>query len=422
MSMGRLTSSRSDAVRTTGKYPSAGPLRRGEVLVVVAVWAFFAVLNVATWLLEPRGGASAPAQLEVSRLVGPAVWAVLTVFVFWLSRRLPLDGAFWRRHGLFILLLGIALAHASDAVIDVMSDAIALPPSGVRRFDPGLTNSTIVDDFGVFLTALAAGIARASLLRERAQREAARRRAAELEGEAVRMQAHAAKLQAQLAVSQVDALRRQLDPHFLFNTLNTVSALVERDARGVRRMIGQLSDLLRHSMNAASAPEIPLRQELELLERYVDIMRVRFEDQLAITTRADPRALEALVPNMILQPLVENAIRHGVERRAEGGRVDVEAALEGDTLVLCVRDDGPGMTPWVAPVLEATVRTAAEDAVGGGGVGLRNTAARLAQLYGADYRFTVGPGATGGTVAEVRLPCHTIAGSGLLPGGDVRAV
>ena len=165
-------------------------------------------------------------------------------------------------------------------------------------------------------------------------------------------------------------------------------------------MIGQLSDLLRHSMDTASAPEVPLRQELELLERYVDIMRVRFDDQLEVETKADPRALDALVPNMILQPLVENAIKHGVEQNDDGGRVEVEAVLDGDTLVLRVRDDGPGMAPWSAQ---------AGASVNGSGVGLRNTAARLAHLYGSAQRFSVGPAPDGGTVAEVRIPWHTRA-------------
>jgi sensor histidine kinase YesM len=173
-------------------------------------------------------------------------------------------------------------------------------------------------------------------------------------------------------------------------------------------MVGQLSDLLRHSMDDAAAPEIPLRQELALLERYVDIMRVRFADQLAVETRVDPQALDALVPNMVLQPLVENAIKHGVEQRADGGRVEIDAALEGDTLVLRVRDNGPVPPQRLSMPAVASPADAASDVRVG--LGLRNTAARLAQLYGAEYRLTLGPGPDGGAMAEIRLPHRTRAG------------
>ncbi len=400
--------------------PEAVALRGAEVMVVGAVWGFYAVLNVVTGVLYPQRGDSPggpPAGVEARQLVMPAVWAVLTLLVLWLSRRVRLDRAFWRRRALHVLAFGVLAANVADAVSDALWDAIVLPGAGgdgragARRFRPGPGNLTWLDDFGVFLAAAAAATARGYVLRERARREEARRREAAFE-------AHSARLQAQLAEARLDALRRQLDPHFLFNTLNAVSALVERDPRGVRRMIGQLSDLLRHSMDDAPAPEVPLRQELGLLERYVDIMRVRFDDQLAIGTRADPRALDALVPNMILQPLVENAIRHGVERRADGGRVEVDALLDGDALVLRVRDDGPGVAAW-APGEPAAGGAGGH---GAGGVGLRNTAARLAQLYGDRHRLSLAPAPGGGTVAEVRLPYHTrpIARAGGADGASER--
>ena len=201
--------------------------------------------------------------------------------------------------------------------------------------------------------------------------------------------AQATQLQAQLAEARLEALRSQLDPHFLFNTLNAVSSLVERDPRGVRRMITRLSELLRYSMEDAREAEITMRRELDLLDRYLDIMQVRFPG-LNVLRLLDDRALDMMVPSMILQPLVENAIRHGVERMTDPGRVEIEAVLEGETLVLRVRDDGPGE----------------ESRPDGstGGVGLRNTRARLEQLYGAAGRFSLTRNEEGLTVAEVRLP------------------
>lgn len=393
--------------------PEAAPLRSVEWMVIAAVWAFYGAMSVATDLVDRRVGPSfgSDDHTLLQLWVNPAVWAILTAIILWASRRFTLDQTFWRRRALLVVIGGILFANVFDLAADAIWDALG-PTHGVgdgatgRRFNPELANLSWLDDFGVFLAALGVATGRGFVLREQARREEARRRATDSEARSVRIQAHAAQLQAQLAEARIDALRRQLDPHFLFNTLNTVSALVERDPRGVRRMIGQLSDLLRHSIDASS-PEIPLRRELELLERYVDIMRVRFEDQLEVRVRANPATLDALVPNLILQPLVENAIKHGVEQRSDGGRVEIEAVLDGDTLVLRVRDNGPGMLPWSADLVD----TSADSSDGGRrGVGLRNTATRLAELYGQKYRFTVGPDSAGGTLAEVRLPFHVQTG------------
>ncbi len=405
------------------------PLRRVDLLAVAAFWTFFTLLTLATAAIDPRGGArpgGLPHGLAARLCVNPAVWVAVTTFGLWLGARVPLTGARWRRRLAMLALLGVAVANAADLVSDAAWDAIVRPGSVAgerggrpRRFRPGPGNLSWIDDFGVYLAALGAGAARGYVLRNRTRRDAARRREAELEAESTRHQARASELHAQLADARLDALRRQLDPHFLFNTLHSVSALVERDPRGVRRMIAQLSDLLRHSMDDAATPEIPLAQELALLDRYVDIMRVRFADQLVVETRVDARTLDALVPNMVLQPLVENAIRHGVEQRADGGRVEIGAALDGSTLVLRVHDNGPA-----APA--PGVRLPAPDESGGAagrgrvGVGLRNTAARLAQLYGAEYRLTLGPGPDGGTVAEVRLPYRARAGGAVAASSPAR--
>ena len=382
----------------------AVPVSRGELLVIALVWTFFGLLAIATASLDRHGPHTRPEGLNARLIINHVIWAVLTVAVFWFSRRVSLDRVFWRRRWWLVLLAGLVVANAVDMASDALWDAFT--PEYVHqlwgephRFRPALRNLTWLDDYVVLAAMLFAASARAWVLRDRWRRRESREREAQLIAESERARADSAQLEAQLAEARLDALRRQLDPHFLFNTLNAVSALVERDPRGVRRMIGQLSDLLRHSMDGASVPEVPLREELDLLERYVDIMRVRFEN-LAIETRADPRTLDALVPNLILQPLVENAIKHGIEPRAEGGRVIVETLLDGETLVLRVHDDGAGRAVWP------------REGEGGRGVGLRNTEARLAQLYGDAQRLTVGPDPAGGMLAEVRLPYHTRAQGG----------
>jgi LytS/YehU family sensor histidine kinase len=248
-----------------------------------------------------------------------------------------------------------------------------VPGAGQPRLWFGFLNALILA-FGIIAT----GMARAYSLRLRSRRE------------------HSIHLTMELAEARLDALRRQLDPHFLFNTLNAVSSLVERDPGGVRRMIARLGDLLRHSFEGGREAEVRLRQELVLLGLYVDIMHVRFQGRLGVTVRVDDVVLDALVPSLILQPLVENAIRHGVERRTEGGSIVVEGVREGDTLVLRVLDDGE---------TSGSMGVVPESA--GAGVGLRNTKARLEHLYGDAQRFSL-TGRDGlGAVAEVRLPFHT---------------
>jgi LytS/YehU family sensor histidine kinase len=238
----------------------------------------------------------------------------------------------------------------------------------------------------VYAGIVAAGVAREYSLRYRARQD-----------EATRLQAETAQLRAQLAEARLSALRSQIDPHFLFNTLNAVSALVERDPRGVRRMIARLSELLRHSLEGAGDAEITLRKEMEFVERYLEIMRIRFQGTLDVETEVDGEVLDALVPNLILQPLVENAVKHGVSRMKEGGRIHIAAWRDDGHVRLCVRDNGPGMNGGAPRE----------------GVGVRNTRERLAQLYGGEQELALVPAEGGGVEARVSLPFHTA--------GDLRA-
>ncbi|HEV7574050.1 MAG TPA: histidine kinase, partial [Thermoanaerobaculia bacterium] len=204
-------------------------------------------------------------------------------------------------------------------------------------------------------------------------------------------QLRAANLQAAWTHSRLQALRMQLNPHFLFNTLHAVSALVERDPSGVRKMIARLSELLRHTIEARGADEVPLRDELEFLRRYIEIMEIRFQGRLTVTVNAGDRALDALVPNLILQPIVENALEHGASRASGRGEVTIDAKVDGDDLVVTVQDNGPGLQ--------------SNDE----GVGLSNTKARLDQLYGDPASLTLASPSAGGVLATLRLPYHTAA-------------
>ncbi len=191
--------------------------------------------------------------------------------------------------------------------------------------------------------------------------------------------------------ARLQALRYQLNPHFLFNTLNAVSTLVvERRNDEAGRMISRLSDFLRLALEGQDAPEVPLADELEWVRRYLEIEAIRFEERLAVEWEVEPEALAAGVPGMLLQPLVENAVRHVVAVREEGGRIAVRARRSGGRLLLSVADDGPG---------PAGAGTAV-----GRGIGLANTRERLREGYGADHRFDIRRGADGGTEACIEIP------------------
>ncbi|HUQ83534.1 MAG TPA: sensor histidine kinase [Gemmatimonadaceae bacterium] len=204
----------------------------------------------------------------------------------------------------------------------------------------------------------------------------------------------ASQLESRLAQAQLEVLRMQLQPHFLFNTLHTISAFMqEGEIEAADRMITRLSDLLRLALESAGEQEVPLRQEMDFLGRYLEIQQIRFQDQLRVTLAVPDDLLDVRVPSLILQPLVENAIKHGVTPRARGGEVSVAIARNDGTLRVTVRDDGPGLTG-------AAMRN------GGGGVGLANTRARLEQLYGDRHRFSVGNHPDGGALVEMTIPAR----------------
>ncbi len=199
-----------------------------------------------------------------------------------------------------------------------------------------------------------------------------------------------ARLQAELAKAELSALRVQLHPHFLFNTLNAISMLVRKgEGDTAVRMISGLSDLLRLALATVGQQEVPLRQELDFLERYLSLQQIRFPDRLRIELRAEPETLEARVPSLVLQPLAENAVRHGIAPSIAGGSIEVAAVREGEQLVLRVRDTGVGLSPGSESP---------------GGVGLRNVRARLQHLYPGQHRFRVANRVEGGVESLLAIP------------------
>ena len=203
----------------------------------------------------------------------------------------------------------------------------------------------------------------------------------------------ASRLTAQLAEAQLEALKMQLHPHFLFNTLHSISSLLSRDTEAARRMIARLGDFLRLTLENSGAQEVMLRDELDFLRCYLDIEGIRFYDRLTVRMEVEPQTLSARVPNLILQPIVENAIRHGIAARSTPGVIEIRVRRVGERLRLEVRDNGPGL-----PAKVGSSRT------GRRGIGLANTQNRLRQLYGGLSRFEMSNDTRGGLLVTLEIP------------------
>jgi hypothetical protein len=291
--------------------------------------------------------------------------AIFTPFFFWLARRFPIDRRRWRS-GIPAHLVG-----SSAAVVLKYAMLVAF----WRRIggDPSVTLArALAANFFIELMIFWAviGVIHAIVFYQRWQER----------------EQLAAELRVRLTEARLEVLQGQLRPHFLFNTLNSISMLVHSDPAGADRMVIQLGDLLRASLESSGSHEIPLADELHLLERYLGIMQVRHHDRLRVEMRIAPSTRAALVPHFVLQPLVENAIEHGIARRAGDGHIVIEACDEGDDLLLRVFDDGPGIDDRGDGTGVPTDE----------GVGLGNTRLRLRQLYGDAQSFVIERPPSGG--------------------------
>ncbi|HEX8117612.1 MAG TPA: histidine kinase [Pyrinomonadaceae bacterium] len=345
-------------------------------------WALFSFLNanqVYFEMLHKPGMHHSWWRIVFWQLAVWWVWGCLTPIVLRVGRRVTGANASWLR-GLLIHLPFSLLLPAAHGAASVYIRMVIQPFdvwSDTRPFLDqygGELRSLFLFDFFVYWAVLGVGYAFDY-----------RKRYNERERDA-------SELKAQLAQARLEALKVQLHPHFLFNTLHTISGLVRGgDRQPAVNMIAGLSALLRRALDSADEQEVPLREELKFVELYLDIQLVRFSDRLTVRTDVEPETLDALVPNMILQPLVENAVRHGVSPCESPGTITISAYRAGRALRVEVSDDGPGLqSGWRA-----------EDC---GGIGLANTIERLKRLYGAEQRFELSNGAGRGVTATFVIP------------------
>jgi two-component system, LytTR family, sensor kinase len=313
-----------------------------------------------------------------SQFIYPYFWVVGTIIVLWLSERLPIEGTRWWRnillHILFATLLAIAVSGAFQVTYHFLFvNDIKHPYQPWATIQWIIYNST--ENYGIYGLILLLGQVFRYYRRFR-------------EG-----QLRASQLETQLTQAQLQALKMQLHPHFLFNTLHSISALVHRDPDAADRMIARLGDFLRLTLENSGAQEVSLQKELEFLKCYLEIERVRFQDRLTTHLDIEARALDSPVPNLILQPIVENALRYGVAAHNAPGRIEISAKRDNGSLRIQVRDNGPGL---------ATISK--QNGKLREGLGLSNTRARLAQLYGAAHRFELSNAPGGGLVVTLEIP------------------
>lgn len=365
-----------------------------------ATWKFvtvaWLVIGITTWLLQYVLSHADPGNAQTlgraaTRLVYMVIWWAATILAIWLCDHLPVRGITRLRDYATMLLhvvIGLIVAVLWCVVAYYVNLAL-IPgwlPQGIGKmiYTQGLaTASYYVAILGVVHAIL--------YTREHQEREIQALRRANATAEA-----------------QVNLLKMELQPHFLFNALHSISALMHQDVGKANEMLCLVSDMLRHALNNVREQEVTLQEETETVTLYVQIQQVRFQDRLQVTWDVDPEALRVLVPHMILQPLIENAIKHGIESRTGTGRIDVVARRAGDWLELAVRDNGPGLSR-----AGATGRT---------GIGITNTRERLAHLYGEEQSFSLEDAAGGGALAAIRIPARSREEDGLVGAFSSRAV
>jgi two-component system LytT family sensor kinase len=336
-------------------------------ILVFAGWTSLALFFASqTYLAYKYSGGEAHLGIILKLNFGDwYLWGLLAPAIFWLARRYPLDHEKITRSGLVHLIAGVGMALLKWRLDNLFRHYVLGLPGSMRLayvFHANLLTYWIVV------------AATQGYLYYHGYRQG---------------QLRSAQLAAQLAEAQLQALRMQLHPHFLFNTLNSIATLIHKDPDAADRMTARLSELLRLTLENVGVQEVRLSQELEFLERYLAIERTRFSDRLVIRIEVAPDTLDASTPYLILQPLVENAIRHGIAPRSSPGCVTVSAARVGGMLLLEVKDDGPGIH---------------SGAPSKNGIGISSTRERLEKLYGNAHRFELSNPQEGGLSVKLAFP------------------
>lgn len=349
-------------------------------LAIWALWTLFALFFTSQVSLQSQVYPNPTPFWRVLswQLFSGYLWFLISPVVLWLGHRFTFDDGKWKTSIPIHLAASVVIAALQLAV-----DAFVLPKMGYMASSAATTPYLeMLRKFLLVNLHFSVGIYWGVLGIQQAVKYFRKYREREL---------RTSQLEARLATTRLQVLKMQLHPHFLFNTLNAISELIYRNPEAAERMISDLSDLLRMSFENLEIQEIPLKQELEFLEKYLEIELTRFHDRLTVEMNISPDTLDASVPNMILQPLVENAIKHGIGPRGEGGKIDIDAVRQNGHLALTVRDNGLGVPSGdVDNLLE--------------GVGISNTRRRLKHLYGEGHSFSLKNEKTSGLAVNLVIP------------------
>jgi two-component system LytT family sensor kinase len=335
-------------------------------LAIFALWTALAVLFTPQSYLGAQGRPSPPSWgvTALSQLPMFWSWALLTPAVIWFGRRLPLEPPHRTRNVVLYALGGFAFAFV-HIYMSIAGHWIVTSALGAPRLFP---LQRLMVAYGATNVMICWGILAASQALTWFRRYQDR--------------------ELRLVEAQLHSLKTQLHPHFLFNTLNAIAELLHEDPKRAERTLMQLSDLLRTALGRGDRQEVALADEIAFSRTYVAIQQTLLDERLAVQWQVADDTLDAAVPVMLLQPLVENAVRHGISPKLDGGTIVVTTRRDGDALTIAVEDDGVGVN----------------GARAGQGVGIANTRARLGHLYGDQHAFELAPRAAGGTVATVRIP------------------
>lgn len=356
--------------------PALAVLKRwGQIWgIAFVLWTILAFLSAAGAHVyaASMGSPEGWAQLLAWNVTVSFVWSLLTPPVYVLARRFTFDRSNWKLVLPLHLAISISLTFLAACFIVWLEPFVTWTPEAHLPYLPHVLSRAFMDlQRYWYIVLITQAISYYAKYRER--------------------ELQSLQLEAQLALAQLEVLKIQLEPHFLFNTLNSIAALARNDGLAAENMTLQLADLLRSSLDAMGVHEVPLSRELTLLQKYIDIQQMRFRDRLTVEMDIASNTLSALVPNMILQPLVENAIRHGISPRRIPGCVRIASRVVFDELWLEIADDGIGLTRF-------------DGSIPPEGVGLRNTRARLQQLYNHDHRLILEDAPGGGCVIKIHLP------------------
>jgi len=367
-----------------GKGPGASIWRRRWVRLALiwGIWTFIGIVfTLQSYFTSFRS--AKPGYFFDSfylQMTWSYLWALATPLVLFAASRMPIERNNWVRSSLLHIPISIVLSGIITALGYVVvwlywdwSSGMPFLFERMARFVVG----NFSEGIGIYLLIALISYALNYYRRYR-------------EGQLRTLQ-----LEAQLSQAQLQALKMQLQPHFLFNTLHSISALLNKDPEAARKMITRLGDFLRLTLENSGSQEVTLQQEMEFLSCYLEIERIRFQNRLVTRMDVAPPTLVAKVPNLILQPIVENAIRHGIAPRSTPGLIEIEAKQRNGTLRIQVRDNGPGLSKH---------RTS--DILFKKGLGLANTETRLERLYGAAHLFDLSNNPDGGLIVTLEIPFH----------------